>query len=348
MALCKSLLGQLQSNSCSRGVTTFVVSTQIRRARALSSSRCTPHLISFAPSSLGQALEPAELLVAVAEGAFDASSHAHIADTVIRVSVALLSAAADNAFSSRPQGVLHLLLPAAYPASAAASVEALTSATLGREAEACCALALQALAHEAAAAPCGGQECLYPLVEAAMQQLHAALEAEHPAALPGTGAGAAAFDAGGGVGSSAGSIQLALLHLDHMHARTAYSRTLRRWAGELGLGGRLLFCSGGGGSMGAVGSGGAGGAPIILILLEGTAEDLREFVVRLRTRNVDVDSKGRSAGGWALCTCGGTGWGAGSRSGRALCPGSLSHPPACPCLLHGSPLDLPAGPAASA
>ncbi|KAL4441893.1 hypothetical protein ABPG77_003809 [Micractinium sp. CCAP 211/92] len=170
------------------------------------------------------ALEPAELLVAVAEGAFDASSTGHLAGAAIRLSIALLLPAAGGACDAGQQALLHLELPANYPATEAARVEALTCALLGR---------------------------------------------------------------------------LALLRLDHMHARAAYSRTLRRWAGELGLGGRLLFCSGGGGcnGRGPAGSGGGGGgggaAPIILILLEGPASDVKEFVVRLRTRNVDVDSRGR-------------------------------------------------------
>lgn len=242
--------------------------------------------------------------MAVAEGAFDPSSHSHLAKAVIRLSIALLLAAVDGSSDSDQQAMLHLMLPASYPAAAAARVEALTCASLGREAEGRCAAALQAFADEAAGAPSGGQECLYPLAEAAMQQLQAALEAGQqraqdtagrgtgqPTAQPGAGEGTMAPAAGGGGSSRAGCIQLALLRLDHMHARAAYSRTLRRWAGELGLGGRLLFSSGGGRGL----AGAAGAAPIILILLEGSAGDVKEFVVRLRTRNVDVDSKGRCA-----------------------------------------------------
>lgn len=259
---------------------------------------------------LCQALEPAELLVAVAEGAFEASSNGHLASLAIRLSIELLLPAAGGACDAGQQALLHLELPANYPATEAARVEALTCALLGRAAEARCAAALQAVATEAAAAPCGGQECLYPLAEAAAQQLRDALEdrqqqaqgaARAGGAQPGAGNSAALAGGGGGSGKP-GSTQLALLRLDHMHARAAYSRTLRRWAGELGLGGRLLFCSGGGGcnGRGPAGSGGGGGgggaAPIILILLEGPASDVKEFVVRLRTRNVDVDSRGRLGG----------------------------------------------------
>lgn len=70
--------------------------------------------------------------------------------------------------------------------------------------------------------------------------------------------------------------QVALLRLDHMHDRRGYSKTIRRWARDLGLGGRLLFCSG-----------------RILILLEGPAEAVRQYLVLQRTQIVDVDSRGR-------------------------------------------------------
>ncbi|KAL4433904.1 hypothetical protein ABPG75_000345 [Micractinium tetrahymenae] len=163
-----------------------------------------------------QALEPADLLVAVADGGFDASSQAHLTNAAIRLSVALLLAAADVAVAStdKRQGLLHLLLPPDYPAAAAARVEAVTCAALGREAEGRCAAALQALADEAAAAPGGGQECLYPLADAAMQHLQAALAelyrqqqaadasqagGAQPAAQPSSGGAAAAAAAGGAV-----------------------------------------------------------------------------------------------------------------------------------------------------
>lgn len=51
---------------------------------------------------------------------------------------------------------------------------------------------------------------------------------------------------------------------------------MRRWCGELGLGGRLLF-------LGA----------LILVLLEGPSTAVRQCLARWRTHNVDVDSKGR-------------------------------------------------------
>ncbi|PSC73020.1 RWD domain-containing 3 [Micractinium conductrix] len=88
-------------------------------------------------------------------------------------------------------------------------------------------------------------------------------------------------------------------------AGAAYSRTLKGWARDLGLGGRLLFCGGrrrrrrssssssDGRSGSKGGSSSSASPPIILILLEGPAPAVKEFVFRLRTRNVDVDSKGR-------------------------------------------------------
>ena len=70
--------------------------------------------------------------------------------------------------------------------------------------------------------------------------------------------------------------RLLLCALDHMHDQAGYTRTLCTWAAELGLAGRLLF---------------AGNA--ILLLVVGEAEDARGLLLRLRTRTVDVDCRGR-------------------------------------------------------
>eukprot|EP00887_Chlorella_sp_A99_P003615 scaffold7.g3615.t1 len=89
----------------------------------------------------------------------------------------------------------------------------------------------------------------------------------------------AAARAAHGSGDEQGT-NVALLPLDHMRDRAGYSRLIRSWAGELGLSGRLLFL-------------GSGGGAVVLLLLEGPAAALREYLVRHRTQNVDVDSKGR-------------------------------------------------------
>lgn len=74
-------------------------------------------------------------------------------------------------------------------------------------------------------------------------------------------------------------------------------RTVRRWCGELALSGRLLFLGG-----------------LILAVLEGPPEDVKECLAYWRTRSVDVDSKGRCglAPSWEVACmvgCGGrSGW----------------------------------------
>lgn len=157
------------------------------------------------------------------------------------------------------------------------------------------------------------------LAEALLQQVQeaAAAAASDDKQRPGAGAAGQSYgDSGAAAGAAvAGQLavqavqakrpavrcQLALLRLDHMHDRASYSRTIKRWARELGLGGRLLFCSGGSGSNGSGESGGvtagtrasSASPPIILIVLEGEEAGVKEYLVRQRTRVVDVDSKGR-------------------------------------------------------
>ncbi|XP_070194921.1 RWD domain-containing protein 3-like isoform X2 [Littorina saxatilis] len=71
--------------------------------------------------------------------------------------------------------------------------------------------------------------------------------------------------------------RMALLHLDHMRAKTQYIKLIKKWTSELFLTGRVLFCQ-----------------RLILIVLQGPASAVKEYIVRQRTCNVDVDSKGHS------------------------------------------------------
>jgi len=70
---------------------------------------------------------------------------------------------------------------------------------------------------------------------------------------------------------------VALLRLDHMRKRTVYCKTLTEWARELGVVGRVLFRD-----------------RLILILLIGQTTYIKELIVRIRTVNVDVDSRGKA------------------------------------------------------
>ena len=242
-----------------------------------------------------QVLEPAELLVAVREGIFDSSSHAHLAGLPIRLTLALLAPDGGGAAGAGgPATRLYARLPPLYPMQPL-QVEAVACAGLGRQWEDSCRGQLQLLADGSSG---GGQE-LYPLVQALLEAVQEEEQRQlEQLAADGGRAPLAAGNASGSVSSNSERQQqqqheVMLLRLHHMHDRSGYSKTIRRWALALGLTGRLLFC-------------GTSSSPLILILLEGPAEGLRQYLVRQRTQNVDVDSKGRwGAGG--CCTCGAAG-----------------------------------------
>ncbi|RXG56344.1 RWD domain-containing protein 3 [Armadillidium vulgare] len=67
-----------------------------------------------------------------------------------------------------------------------------------------------------------------------------------------------------------------ILRLDHMRDRSHYFKLILSWTRELNLVGRLFFCQ-----------------KLILILLQGTKEDIKKYICRNRTQIVDVDAKGR-------------------------------------------------------
>ena len=72
--------------------------------------------------------------------------------------------------------------------------------------------------------------------------------------------------------SSSGDSVL-LLKLDHMRNKTRYIKTITRWIDELNLNGRLFFAN-----------------YLIFILLTGGTSNVREYLRRQKTCNVDVDS----------------------------------------------------------
>ncbi|XP_059166761.1 uncharacterized protein LOC131949022 [Physella acuta] len=77
--------------------------------------------------------------------------------------------------------------------------------------------------------------------------------------------------------SSTSHIMTALLQLDHMRSKQSYVKLIKKWTTELSLTGRLIFLH-----------------KIILILIQGDASCIKDYIIRNRTCNVDVDSKGRS------------------------------------------------------
>lgn len=219
-----------------------------------------------------QDVTPAELVAAVREGSFDAQAHEDLQDRGTRLTLSVMCA---DAGSTGARCQLHVSLPPGYPSSAAARVLAVSSEQLSREQEAGCVQRLQQAACSAAGAAGVGQECLCQVVEALLSELAAAAREARAASA---GAAAACREQ-----QQEQEQYVALLRLDHMHDPRLYRRTLRRWAAELRLSGRLLV-SGGGGERRAA---------ILLLLLHGEEAAVRDFVLRMRTRNVDVDSKGR-------------------------------------------------------
>ncbi|XP_036762376.2 RWD domain-containing protein 3 isoform X2 [Manis pentadactyla] len=69
---------------------------------------------------------------------------------------------------------------------------------------------------------------------------------------------------------------MTLLHLDHMRAKAKYVKTVEKWASDLKLTGRLMFLG-----------------KIILILLQGDRNSLKEYLVLQKTSKIDVDSSGK-------------------------------------------------------
>lgn len=69
---------------------------------------------------------------------------------------------------------------------------------------------------------------------------------------------------------------ITLLHLDHMRAKTKYVKTVEKWASDLRLTGRLMFMG-----------------KIILILLQGDRNNIKEYLILQKTCKVDVDSSGK-------------------------------------------------------
>lgn len=77
--------------------------------------------------------------------------------------------------------------------------------------------------------------------------------------------------------SDEASNSTALLHIDHMRSRTHYCKTLEKWTRDLDLKGRLLFYR-----------------RLILLILQGRSFSIKDFIVRLKTANIDVDARGHS------------------------------------------------------
>lgn len=67
----------------------------------------------------------------------------------------------------------------------------------------------------------------------------------------------------------------ALLHLDHMRSKAKYIKLVEKWASELRLTGRLFT------------------GKLILILLQGTKGNIKQYIHLLKSVKVDVDSSGK-------------------------------------------------------
>ena len=78
-------------------------------------------------------------------------------------------------------------------------------------------------------------------------------------------------------GNRESNLYICMIQLDHMRDKRNYVKTLERWNKDLGISGAIIFC---------------GKGKIFLILI-GSQNNLRDFQRRLKTSNVDVDSRGR-------------------------------------------------------
>nr|XP_026690444.1 RWD domain-containing protein 3-like [Ciona intestinalis] len=67
-----------------------------------------------------------------------------------------------------------------------------------------------------------------------------------------------------------------LLQLDHMRSKSKYLKTLKSWTSELNINGYVAFY-----------------IRFIFIGLQGYSSNLKEFVHRIKTQKIDVDSKGQ-------------------------------------------------------
>ena len=71
-------------------------------------------------------------------------------------------------------------------------------------------------------------------------------------------------------------IRCCLLCIDHMRSKVRYIKTLMSWMKELDINGFLIFYG-----------------RLIVMLVEGVSECVKDYLIRHRTVNVDVDSSGR-------------------------------------------------------
>ncbi|CAF2754006.1 unnamed protein product [Rotaria sp. Silwood2] len=67
-----------------------------------------------------------------------------------------------------------------------------------------------------------------------------------------------------------------LMKIDHMRSPNIYMKHLHQWTNELNITGRVLIIP-----------------HNIFILIEGKNENLKKFIIKLKTETVDIDSRGR-------------------------------------------------------
>lgn len=70
--------------------------------------------------------------------------------------------------------------------------------------------------------------------------------------------------------------QVCIMTIDHMRCRDSYLKNLKKWSGQLQTNTLVLFCG-----------------KIILVTLKESDISIEEFIKRLRSRKVDIDSAGK-------------------------------------------------------
>lgn len=181
---------------------------------------------------------------------------------------------------SEPRLRLAFVLPPGYPRTAPSVVVGCAALQRGVRDEVAQQLAATAAERTDELAEEGGEECLYELVQQAVDlvtPLAAAAVAE-----PG-GGGAAA-----GAGEEEEEEEQCVVRIDHMNSSRQYLAKLRKWADQLGLGAHVWH-------RGQVG----GRVEGVVVVLAGAADGVGGWLSRLRSEYVDTDSKGHKVG-WLL------------------------------------------------
>lgn len=102
-----------------------------------------------------------------------------------------------------------------------------------------------------------GEPMLISLISAVRENVQLELESKHSSIVPSNNSQSACNDSC----SSSDEIWTTVLHIDHMRSKNKYCKTLEKWASDLDLCGRILFCN-----------------KLILVLLQREVENIKVWL----------------------------------------------------------------------